>query len=164
MTYSSLQAHAGYTVIELVTVLAIMAILGAMAWPATADLVERTELASAARVFVGDIHDAQREARATGRRLALVVAPSTGVYATVFPDGAVRGHRLPTALAFGVPDNPASDGVTFRDNTIWIAPRPGPQSSVGAVTIRTRRGAARKVTVSLTGHTSVAVWDGSRWN
>jgi len=164
MTCSTLRAHAGYTVIELVTVLAIMAILGAMAWPATADLVERVELATAARVFVGDIQKAQREARATGRRLALVVAPSAGAYTTVFPDGAVRGHRLPTALAFGVPDNPASDGVTFRDNTIWIAPRPGPQSSVGAVTIRTRRGAARKVSVSLTGHTSVAVWDGYRWN
>lgn len=164
MMRSTIRAHAGYTLIELVTVLAIMAILGAMAWPATADLVAGVELASAARVFVGDIQRAQREARATGRRLALVVAPATGTYATVFPDGARRGHRLPAALAFGVPDDPASDGVTFRDDTIWIAPRPGPQSSMGSVAIRTRQGAARRVTVSLTGHTSVAVWDGSRWN
>jgi Tfp pilus assembly protein FimT len=151
-------------VIELVTVLAIMAILGAIAWPAMATVVERAELASAARVLAGDIQHAQREARATGKRLAVVVNPSTGSYATVWPDGTERRHRLPASLVFGVPDDPESDGVTFRDNTIWIAPRPGPQSSVGSVGIRSRHGAARKVTVSLTGHTSIAAWDGSQWN
>jgi type II secretory pathway pseudopilin PulG len=149
---------------ELVTVLAIMAILGAITWPAMAAVVERAELASAARVLAGDIQQAQREAKATGKRLAVVVNPSTGSYVTVWPDGAERRHRLPASIVFGVPDNPESDGVTFRDNTIWIAPRPGPQSSVGAVGIRSRRGGARKVTVSLTGHTSIATWDGSRWN
>jgi Tfp pilus assembly protein FimT len=158
------QHEAGYTVIELVMVLAITAILGAITWPTMATVVERVELASAARVLAGDIQHAQRDARATGRRLAVVVNPSTGSYATVWPDGAERRHRLPASLMFGVPDNPASDGVTFRDNTIWIAPRPGPQSSVGAVGIRSRHGAARKVTVSLTGHTSIATWDGFRWN
>jgi Tfp pilus assembly protein FimT len=158
------QYETGYTVIELVTVLAVMGILGAITWPAMGTVVERAELTSAARVLAGDIQQAQREARATGRKLAVVLDPSTGSYATVWPDGAERRHRLPASLVFGVPDNPESDGVTFRDNTIWIAPRPGPQSSVGAVGIRSRRGAARKVTVSLTGHTSIATWDGSRWN
>jgi type II secretory pathway pseudopilin PulG len=164
MGRTSLRSHTGYTVIELVTVLGIMALLGAISWPAMAIVVEHVELASAARVLAGDIQQAQRDARATGRRLAVVVDPSTRSYATVWPDGVERSHRLPASVMFGVPDNPESDGVTFRDNTIWIAPRPGAQSSVGAVGIRSRRGEARKVTVSITGHTSIATWDGSGWN
>lgn len=164
MVLTGLRSHSGYTGIELLTVLTILAILGAMAWPVLEDMTDRAQLASAASVLAGEIQQAQRDARATGRRLSVVVDPATGSYATVWPDGAVRHHRLPAPLFFGVPDNPTVDGVTFRDNTIWIAPRPGPQSSVGSVGIRSRRGAARKVTVSLTGHTSIASWDGSRWN
>ncbi|MFZ5861830.1 MAG: pilus assembly FimT family protein [Nitrospirota bacterium] len=163
MLPTGLRDHAGYTVVELLVTLAVLGILGTMAWPSAADVIERTELATAARVLAGDIQHAQREARATGQRLALVVDTAAGSYTTRFPDGARRGHHLPRALTFGAPDDPESDGVTFRDNTIWVAPRPGPQSSVGALTIRTRHGAARRVTVSLTGHTAIAVWEGSRW-
>jgi prepilin-type N-terminal cleavage/methylation domain-containing protein len=156
-------SHAGYTVIEIMVVLCITAILATVAWPTSMDFVERAELSSAAQTVVDDIRRIQREARVSGERFGLVVDPASGTYVAVSMTGALRGHRLPTSLAFAAPDNPESDGVTFRDNTVWVAPRPGPQGSVGSISIRSRNGSARKVTVSLTGHTSIAVWDGQQW-
>ncbi|HET8761432.1 MAG TPA: GspH/FimT family pseudopilin [Nitrospiria bacterium] len=154
----------GYTLIEILTVLGIAAIVATIAWPATEDLIERAELSSAARTMVGDIRLVQREARVSGRTLTLIVDPGSGSYAVSRPDTHTQTRRLAPTLRFGLPDNPASDGVTFRDNTVFIAPRPGPQSSIGSISITTRRGAARRVTVSLTGHTAITVWDGRQWN
>ncbi len=164
MKPSSSRTHAGYTAIEILVVLGMLAILAGMAWPKVSEWIERAELSSAAQVLVVEIRRVQREARASGRRIRVVVAPPAGAYSAVFPDGTVRAHRLAASLAFGFPDNPSADGVTFRDNTIWIGPRLGPQNSVGSIGIRSRSGAARKVTVSLTGHASITAWDGSRWN
>jgi type II secretory pathway pseudopilin PulG len=148
---------------EIMVVLAVAAILASMAWPKTMDFVDRAEVSAAAQTLVDDIRRIQREARTSGQRLGLVVDPTSGAYVAVSPLGPLRSHGLPMSLAFGAPDNPESDGVTFRDNTVWVAPRPGPQNSVGSISIRSRNGSARKVTVSLTGHTSIAIWDGQRW-
>jgi prepilin-type N-terminal cleavage/methylation domain-containing protein len=157
-------ADTGYTIIEILAVLAMAAILAAKARPFTADLITRAQLASAAHVLVDDIRRAQRQARATGQRMSLTVDALSGTYVTASPEGMIGAHRLPPALSFGAPDAPESDGITFRDNTVWFAPRPGPQNSVGSISFRSRTGGARKVTVSLTGHTTVLVWDGNAWN
>jgi type II secretory pathway pseudopilin PulG len=148
---------------EILVVLTITGILAAVAWPQATDFVVRAELASAAQTLADDIRTIQREARASGQRIGLIVDPPSGTYVTTTPVGPLRGNRLPASLAFGAPDNAESDGVTFRDNTVWVWPRPGPQNSVGSISIRSRNGSARKVTVSLTGHTSIVTWDGRRW-
>lgn len=156
------RSHSGYTLVEVTVVLGIMTVLAAIAWPLTSDLIDRARLVTAAETLRGDIRKAQREAHASGQALELRVDPSVGVY-TIGPiGGSGRLSRLPAGLTFGSPDSADPDGVTFRDNTARFSPRPGLQSSFGSISVQSH-GGARKVTVSITGHTSITRWDGRQW-
>ncbi len=147
---------------EVIVVVGITVVLAAIAWPLSGELLDRIKLMTAAETLRGDIRKAQRDARASGHVLDLRVDPQAGRY-TIGPiSGAGRLSRLPEGLAFGSPDNADPDGVTFRDNTVRFSPRPGLQNSFGSITVLSR-GGARKVTVSITGHTSIARWDGRQW-
>jgi prepilin-type N-terminal cleavage/methylation domain-containing protein len=152
----------GFTLLEVSLVIGIMAVLAIVAWPLTSDLIDRAELVTTTETLRGDIRRAQREARTIGRALELQVDPPVGAYTIRSIGGLGRLSRLPAGLMFGSPDSPDSDGVTFRDNTARFSPRPGLQSSFGAITIRSR-GGARRVTVSITGHTSITTWNGREW-
>ncbi len=155
-------ANAGFTVMEVAVVIGITAVLAGIGWPLTNRLIERSELVATADVLRADLCAAQRRAHASGRVLEVRVDPATGVYVVGPAGGAGRMNRLPAGLTFGSPDNPESDGVTFRDNTARFTPRTGLQNSFGSITVRSRAG-ARRVTVSITGHTSIAKWDGRQW-
>lgn len=156
------RSHSGYTLVEMTVVLGIMTVLAAIAWPLTADLVAGAELATAAEMIRTDIRRAQREARVSGRTLVMRVDPASGAY-TIGPlGGPGRLNRLSQGLAFTSTDGSDPDGVTFRDNTARFSPRPGLQSSLGSITVQSRRG-AKRVTVSLTGHASITTWDGRQW-
>jgi Tfp pilus assembly protein FimT len=147
---------------EVMVVVAIMGVLTVIAWPLTSTLLDRAELVTATETLRADIRRAQREARTVGRTLELRVDPPAGAYVIGPIGGQGRQSRLAAGLTFGSPDNTASDGVTFRDNIARFSPRPGLQNSLGSITVRSR-GGARKVTVSITGHTSIATWNGRAW-
>lgn len=152
----------GFTLLEVSLVIGIMCVLASMAWPLTNELIDRAALASTTDTLNSDIRKAQREARTTGRVHELRVDPSAGVY-VIGPSGeAGRLSRLPAGLTFGSPNNPNSDGVTFRDNTARFSPRSGLQGSFGSITVQSRD-RAQRVTVSITGHTAIATWNGQRW-
>ncbi len=156
------RSHSGFTLVEVTVVVGIMTVLAAMTWPLTNDLMDRARLSTAVETLRGDIRNAQREARASGRALELRVDPRVGVY-TIGPiGGAGRSSRLPAGLTFGSPDSADPDGVTFRDNTARFGPRPGLQNSFGSISVQSPV-SARKVTVSITGHTSITRWDGRQW-
>jgi prepilin-type N-terminal cleavage/methylation domain-containing protein len=152
----------GFTLLEVSLVVGIMGVLAAMAWPLTSDLIDRAALATTTDSLKSDIRKAQREARTTGRVLELRVDPLAGVYVIGPIGGSGRLSRLPTGLTFGSPDNANSDGVTFRDNTARFSPRPGLQNSFGSITVRSHD-RARRITVSITGHTAIAMWNGRGW-
>lgn len=147
---------------EVTLVIGIMGVLAAIAWPLTGDLLGRTELATASDALRSDIRQAQREARTRGQMFELRVDPLAQAYVVGPVGGPSRESRLPTGLTFGSPDSAGSDGVTFRDNTARFSPRPGLQNSFGSITVRSRAG-ARRVTVSITGHVSITVWNGRAW-
>lgn len=152
----------GFTLLEVSVVLSIMGVLAAMAWPLTSAWLDRAELVVATDTLRSDIRKAQQEARANGRMFELRVNAAQGQY-VVGPVGrAGRVSRLQAGLRFGSPDSENSDGVTFRDNVVRFSPQPGLQNSFGSITVRSREG-ARRVTVSITGHTSIAAWNGREW-
>jgi Tfp pilus assembly protein FimT len=153
---------AGFTIIEATVVVAIAAVLVGLGWPLTSRLLDRSELVTAMDALRAEVRAAQREARASGRVVEMRVNPSAGRY-VVGPVGE-RGRvsRLPAGVTFGFPDDAGSDGVTFRDNTVRFSPRTGLQASFGSIALRSR-GGARKITVSVTGHTAIARWDGRAW-
>lgn len=153
----------GYTILELLVVLGMVAIVAAFAWPRMTELLPRTELTAAANTLVADIRWARQTARAQGRVLVVRFDPDGRVYSVGGETGLQRAVHLPATLSFGTPEDPGSDGITFRDNTIRFSPRPGLQNSFGSVSLRTLSGQARKITVSIAGYSSLTIWDGVQW-
>jgi hypothetical protein len=148
--------------LEVTVVLGITAVLAGLGWPLASRLLDRSELVTATDTLRAEVRAAQREARATGRVFEMRVDPPEGRY-VVGPVGAPgRVSRLPAGVAFGFPDDAGSDGVTFRDNTVRFGPRTGLQASFGSMALQSRS-AARKITISITGHTAISRWDGRTW-
>ena len=163
MTRTTNQAEQGYTILELLVVLGMVAIVAAFAWPRITELLPRTELTAATNTLVADIRWARQKARAQGRVLVIRFDPNGRVYIIGGETGSQRAVPLPATLSFGTPEDPGSDGITFRDNTIRFSPRPGLQNSFGSVSLHTPSGQARKITVSIAGYSSLAAWDGVQW-
>ena len=156
--------EAGYTLLELLTVLGMVAVAAAVAWPRAADLLQRAELSASTRALLSDIRWARTAAQTQGRAFEMRFDSAQSLYTIGRASGQPqRLARLPGTLSFGSPADPEADGVTFRDNAITFSPRTSLQSSFGSVTVRTRTGLARKITVNIAGYASVTVWDGAQW-
>lgn len=154
---------AGYTLLELLLVIGIAATMAAVAWPHAAHALARAQLTTAAQALLNDVRTAARLAKTEGRMVTIEIDPRDGSYAWMTARGERRVSRLPQSLRFGSPEDPRIDGVTFRDNTIRLSPRAGLQHSFGSVTICAAGGQAARLTMTISGHTSLAQWDGSGW-
>ena len=154
----------GYTLLELLAVLGMVAVAAAVAWPRAADLLQRAELSASTRALLSDVRWARTAAQTQGRVFEMQFDPPRSLYtigrASAPPQRVVR---LPGTLSFGLPADSEADGVTFGDNAITFSPRAGLQNSFGSVVLRTRTGQARKLTVNIAGYALVAVWDGAQW-
>jgi prepilin-type N-terminal cleavage/methylation domain-containing protein len=154
----------GYTLIELIVVLGIVTITAAMGWPVVSGLLERVELNAATQTLVTDIRWAQRSARAEGRTLRLEFDPARRAYAIVDETGVSRrSAALAPMLSFGSPADAGADGVTFRENAAVFAPRAGLWNSFGSVSLQSRSGAARRVSINIAGALSLTAWTGREW-
>lgn len=163
-TVPSNRRTAGYTVLELLLVLGLIAVAGTMAWPRVAVLLQDTELSAATRALLSDIRWARLAAQTQGRVVEMRFDPGRSLYAIHgaghVPERVVRFSRT---LSFGSPVDPQANGVTFRDDAITFGPRAGLQNSFGSIMVRTQTGRARKITVNIAGYASVSVWDGAQW-
>lgn len=156
------RATRGYTLLEVMAVLGIIGGLAVSGWPVMTHLLTSAQLSTAAETIRSDIRRMQREARVSGQMVVMQIDPGAGRYTIGSLDKPSRRSSLPSGLAFASPDGSDPDGVTFRDNTVRVSPRPGLQSSVGSITVQSR-GGARRLTISITGHVSIKTWDGRQW-
>lgn len=96
-----LAARAGFTLLELVVVVAIVATLAAVAVPRFADAAQRYRVELAADVLARDVAWSFDHARATGRSHELTVAGDAALSVTAMDDGGrmamVRSIDLATA-------------------------------------------------------------------
>lgn len=152
----------GVTLLELLCVLGLLAALAAIGWPVLSEVLLHARLNTAARHVLMDIRSARERARATGRVFVLQFDPAAGRY-TVGPSGtAALTVSLPSGVGFGLPDDPGSDGITFRDNTVWVYPYASLSNSFGSIAMIVR-GHARKITLNIAGDATVTTWTGQTW-
>ncbi len=110
----------GYTLVELLIVLAVLASLAALSWPTVREMLAKSELQSAARQFRAALIKVRLDAIQSGTVRQLRYRPGTGrfeVSVLAAIDGEFDGNEL--ALAAGGPAHgPAEDrlaaGVLFH--------------------------------------------------
>jgi Tfp pilus assembly protein FimT len=166
----------GWSVVELVAVLAVIGLLTSMARPAVDGLMARLLLRSASMTMIQTLRTARSRAMSEGR-----------AYAVMFDGGGVSYQMtggaepdlvpLPPRVKFGAaadvlgpPSSPATppplNGVTFRQARVTFLPdgtlSPGP----GTIYL-TGRGAGTEATlaisVTIAGHPRRYAWEGGQW-
>ena len=106
----------GFTLIEVVVVLAILGITTAVALPAFVQLLDEDDLTTASREVVEVLQRARRAAIRTGREVKVTVAPDQGAYwihfGSVAARDSVRSGRW--VLAPPITLRARSERVVFR--------------------------------------------------
>ncbi|HXZ26060.1 MAG TPA: GspH/FimT family pseudopilin [Nitrospiria bacterium] len=166
----------GWSMIELVSVLAVIGLLTSMAWPAFDGLMARLSLRSASMTVIQTLRTARSRAMAEGRAYA-VMFDGGGTSYQVTGGAEIDRVPLPPRVTFGAPADvlgppsspttpPPASGVTFHQAHVIFLPdgtlSPGP----GTVYL-TGRGAGTEATmaisVTIAGHPRRYAWEGGQW-
>jgi prepilin-type N-terminal cleavage/methylation domain-containing protein len=110
--------RAGFSLIEIMMVLAIMAVLGAIAAPRVSGSLTKQRAAAAAKRVASDLEFARASAMAGSTSRKVVFSPARGVY--VVPDVASPLDRSPAPYRVRVGDSPYQAGiaaVSFGDDS-----------------------------------------------
>jgi prepilin-type N-terminal cleavage/methylation domain-containing protein len=175
---------AGFTLLELLTVIAIIGIISAVAFPAVSALYGGCCLKTAIYEITNMIKEAKQNALSNGMYYAITFNTTDGIISLVSgrgPDGTwntpddpvIRSFRLADkggGLRFGHGDYgplptlaPALDGVSFQNNNSIIF-NPDLTGTAGTVYIMSASGAAMalKMNSSAYGYFMYR-WDGKQW-
>jgi len=166
----------GWTLIELVSALAVVGLLTSMARPAFDGLIVRLLLRSASMTVIQTFRTARHRAMAEGRPYAVVFDAARDDYQVVGgPEP--NAVTLPARVRFGAaadvlgpPSAPSTPpppgGVTFRQTKVTFLPdgtlSPGP----GTVYLTGRGGGAAAtmaISVTIAGHPRRYVWEDRHW-
>lgn len=153
MTRPTKLAHLGFTLLELVVTVAVLAVLGVLALPSLGERVDRARLAGAAELLAADIADARFEAARMGRPLhvqardgadwcwSVATAPGCGCAAT-------QACQLKSAQA---PDHP---GVRLLE-PFALQLHPGGEADTQPARLEGRRGERLRVALTPLGRTRI---------
>lgn len=136
---------AGFTLVELITVMAIVGILAALAGPSFSEMIARQRLRTGAFDLVGDLLLARSEAIKRGENVTVTPGTTWADGWTVDTAGAVRVSQR-GALGTGITSPSGATAVTFN--------RDGRSAGTSAIELsspKTDDSAARCVTVQPSG-------------
>ena len=143
-TRPSRDARAGFTLFELLIVVAVIAILAAIAFPRIGQTVARSKVTQAATVIVGDLEQASALA-ARSRRPVVVRCECNDLTLLVRDRGLADSVRVRRFLGTGSGLEIAT--MTLSRDSVVIFPS-GIVSDTLAVTLTSRYGYTRTVTLS----------------
>ncbi|EFK06030.1 general secretion pathway protein H [delta proteobacterium NaphS2] len=156
---NSKRNHNGFTVMEIIMVVVIMGIMGAIAIPAFMKLLPGMRLNGAARQVMGDLMDARMEAvKQNNQYVVLFGSPSANQYEIVDDDdandAASTGEKIVTR------DIQANfENVTFSSTGNPIFTSKGIAKSLSdtaTITLSNGAGGCKEVRVSITGRVKIA--------
>jgi prepilin-type N-terminal cleavage/methylation domain-containing protein len=142
--HPSRHARAGFTLFELLIVVALIAILATIAFPKIGQTVARSKVAQAATVIVGDLEQASALA-ARSRRPVIIRCECTDLTLLVRDRGLADSVRV--RRAFGPGSGMEIGTLTLSQDSVVIFPS-GIVSDTLAVTLTSRYGYSRTVTLS----------------
>jgi prepilin-type N-terminal cleavage/methylation domain-containing protein len=169
----------GWTLIELVVVLAVIGLLSSMAVPSIDGLIARLVLHSTSMTMIQSLRMARHRAMAEGRAYAVVLDTAGEGYRVIGGGTPPNAVALPARVRFGAagdvlgpPSHPTSTpppaGVTFRQATVTFLPdgtiSPGPGTIY--LTGGSRGGGGTTtlaISVTIAGHPRRYEWEGGEW-
>ncbi|MDQ0569730.1 type IV fimbrial biogenesis protein FimT [Variovorax paradoxus] len=155
--------ESGFTLVELMAVLAIMAILGSLGVPAFRDLLLNQRLAAASGGFVAALNLARSEAIQRSQKVHVVALEgrdwSTGWAVRIGPDNALQTLRKFERLPSGVSiDATLGDGFVHGldyDSNGFSRRAGGSGFGAGCLTLKAESGRRASVVVSASGRARV---------
>lgn len=132
--------NTGYTLIEMVVVLMLVAILAAIAWPALQVGLDRFVLVDASWHLAGEIRQAQQQAVVKEEPFRIKFQPSLGRCDIT--------HFGETWAIYNLPDGINIENTSFRHGEVIFYPTGAP-SMGGTVTLANGRGEKRYVKVTV---------------
>jgi len=146
----------GFTLVEMMVVVAVMAVMAAIAIPSFMSLLPGMRLNGAARQVMGDLMDARMEAVKQNNRFRVFFnSPETNQYEILDDDD--NGNDKDdgeTIITKNIQDNYSDVTFSSTNNPIFY-PR-GTAASLPTITLQNTDGGCKEVTVSITGRVKIA--------
>ncbi|WP_024300981.1 GspH/FimT family pseudopilin [Pseudogulbenkiania sp. MAI-1] len=172
--FSPRARHRGFTLVELLVTLAVLAILMALAVPSFGDLIDRGRLSSAADTLYADLQFARSEAIRNNQNVVVsfqsgsswcygMVLGSSACDCSVSNSAAANYCALKrvTAADFSQVSIPDAASITFAAGQTGFDPVRGVALGSGAVTLQSARGKQATVSLALLGRVSLCSPAGS---
>jgi len=166
----------GFTLVELMMVVAVIGIVAAVGVFNTLEILPRYQLHSAARDFAGNLRIARKKAVQTAGNVQVIfdeagstysiggrTFPSKGTLESYYGGGVRFGFGRATRSAAATSSRLPASPVTFQGNPRRVQFNQRGLSNAGTVYFTNRRGDCCAVVVSTSGRIRLRTWTGTKW-
>lgn len=138
-----------FTLVEMLVVLAIIAMLLGISLPFTSGFGKGLRIKTAARAILGTLRVARSNAITYREKYSVIFDVDAGEYWIEDSDGRIfeKKRRLPRSIEFRVPDDEEADPVTFEDDEVVFYTTGSAKGTSGSIIITDRQGASRNISI-----------------
>jgi prepilin-type N-terminal cleavage/methylation domain-containing protein len=147
-----------FTLVEMLVVLAIIAMIMAISVPFTASFGRGLSIKTTARAIVGVMHVARSNAITFRKNYSVVFDVKKSQYWIEDPASHIyeKKYFLPSSIKFEIKDNKEADPITFGNDKVTFNPSGGVEGSSGTVTFTDKQGASRTISaIGATGNITI---------